>query len=145
MYSPRCFKYKMNEIYEKKTLLGYLFIGMLLNGGFASCERQEMQNSARIELLDNSWNMNYPSTAQAELGAVTQADSLPAIEEIEKGFAIAFIVNLEVPTFDRHILEIPGILDVCLRQHNPLDRNKQNYLLIKCQTDRFQFLKPDWN
>lgn len=112
---------------SKKTLLGYLFIGMLLNGGFASCERQEMQDSARIELLDNSWNMNYPSTAQAELGAVTQADSLPAIEEIEKGFAIAFIVNLEVPTFDRHILEIPGILDVCLRQHNPLDRNKQNY------------------
>ena len=48
---------------SKKTLLGYLFIGMLLNGGFASCERQEMQNSARIELLDNSWNMNYPSTA----------------------------------------------------------------------------------
>ena len=39
---------------SKKTLLGYLFIGMLLNGGFASCERQEMQNSARIELLDNS-------------------------------------------------------------------------------------------
>lgn len=116
---------------SKKTLLGYLFIGMLLNGGFASCERQEMQNSARIELLDNSWNMNYPSTAQAELGAVTQADSLPAIEEIEKGFAIAFIVNLEVPTFDRHILEIPGILDVCLRQHNPLDRNKQNYPAYK--------------
>ena len=47
---------------SKKTLLGYLFIGMLLNGGFASCERQEMQNSARIELLDNSWNMNYPVT-----------------------------------------------------------------------------------
>lgn len=116
---------------NNKTLLGSLFIGMLLNGGFASCGRQEMQDSARIELLDNSWNMNYPSTAQAELGAVTQADSLPAIEEIEKGFAIAFTVNLEVPAFDRHILEIPGILDVCLRQHNPLDRNKQNYPAYK--------------
>lgn len=59
---------------SKKTLLGYLFIGMLLNGGFASCERQEMQNSARIELLDNSWNMNYPSTAQASSFRFSSAD-----------------------------------------------------------------------
>lgn len=53
---------------SKKTLLGYLFIGMLLNGGFASCERQEMQDSARIELLDNSWNMNYPVNSTGRTG-----------------------------------------------------------------------------
>ena len=45
---------------NKKTLLGYLFIGMLLNGGLTSCGRQETQDSARIELLNNSWNMNFP-------------------------------------------------------------------------------------
>ena len=113
---------------NKKLLLGCLFVGILLSGGLTSCQ-QEMQEPARITLLNNSWNMNL--MAQAKLGGAVQADSLPVIKEVEKGFAISFTVNLEIPTFDRHILEIPGVLDVCLRQHNPLDRNKQNYPAYK--------------
>ena len=115
---------------NKKLLLGCLFVGILLSGGLTSCQ-QEMQEPARITLLNNSWNMNLPLMAQAKLGGAVQADSLPVIKEVEKGFAISFTVNMEIPTFDRHILEIPGVLDVCLRQHNPLDRNKQNYPAYK--------------
>lgn len=116
---------------NNKLLLECLLSGILLCGGLTSCKQQDTQEAARIELLNNSWNMNLPATPQAKLDDAVQADSLPPIREIEKGFAICFTVNLEVPTFDRHIIEIPGVLDVCLRQHNPLDRNKQNYPAYK--------------
>lgn len=116
---------------NKRLLLGCFTAGILLSGGLVSCVQQEIREPARIELLNNSWKMNMPATAQAQLGATVEADSLPALEEIEKGFSVSFTVNLEVPTFDRHIVEIPGVLDVCLRQHNPLDRNRQNYPAYK--------------
>lgn len=116
---------------NKKLLLGCFTAGILLSGGVVSCAQQEISEPARIELLNNSWNMHIPATAQARLDTTVEADSLPPLEEIEKGFSIGFTVNLEVPTFDRHIVEIPGVLDVCLRQHNPLDRNRQNYPAYK--------------
>ncbi len=116
---------------NKKSLAGCLFLGMLLSGVTTSCQQQETKEPARIALLNNSWKMNLPETAQAKLDVGIHTDSLPLLKDIKKGFTIRFTANLATPTFDRHILEIPGVLDVCLRQHNPLDRNRQNYPTYK--------------
>lgn len=112
---------------SKKSLLGCLLVGMLSVGGLTACTQQEAKEVARVELLNNSWNMNIPASAQAKLDAALTADSISAPTDMEKGFAIRFNVHLKTPTSDRQIIEIPEVLNVCLRQHNPLDRNRQNY------------------
>ncbi len=99
----------------------------------SSCRRQQEAptDTARIELLSNSWDIHLPAKAAAQLDSAVSHAPLPAADSIEKGFAIAFTADLQRPTADRHILEIPGAVDVCLRQHNPLDRDKQNYPAYK--------------
>ena len=106
----------------------------LMMGGITSCEQTGGdQEGARIHLLNNNWNLNVPAVAQAELNGDSVESTLPIPSDIEKGFTIKCKVNLYTPTFDRHLIEIPGVLDVCLKQYNPFDRNKQNYPAYKMQ------------
>ncbi|MDD3040868.1 hypothetical protein [Bacteroides sp.] len=106
----------------------------LMTGGMTSCgQTGDDQEGARIHLLNNNWNLNVPAAAQATLNGDSVEGTLPIPSDIEKGFTIKCKVNLLVPTFDRHLVEIPGVLDVCLKQYNPFDRNKQNYPAAKMQ------------
>ena len=106
----------------------------LMTGGMISCEQTgSEQEGARIHLLNNNWNLNVPAVAQAALNGDSVEGTLPVLSDIEKGFTIKCKVNLCTPTFDRHLIEIPGVLDVCLKQYNPFDRNKQNYPAYKMQ------------
>ena len=43
------------------------------------------------------------------------------------GFTVKFTVDLKPFDGEKTILEIPNVLSVRLRQHDPLDRNRQNY------------------
>lgn len=116
---------------NKFLLAACLFTSTFLGLTTTSCNQKSNLEAARIELLSNSWKINIPTVSQATLNKTMSADSLSIPAEVEKGFTIQFMIHLMVPTFDRHILEIPEVLDVCLRQHNPLDRNRQNYPTYK--------------
>ncbi len=96
-------------------------------GNMACTMQDQQQDGARIELLSNSWELDFPEETWSVLNQETPRKALDAGTDMEKGFSIRCRLNLEVPTFDRFLLEIPGVLDVCLKQHNPLDRHRQNY------------------
>lgn len=111
--------------------IGLFAAMMLVSTANVHGQKRKADPTARLERLSNQWKLNTPTVAQSQLTATLSADSLSAPKEIEKGFTIRFNVDLAVPTFDRPILEIPEVLTVCLRQHNPLDRNRQNYPAYK--------------
>lgn len=100
---------------------------LLIAGGMVSCEQVKEQEGSRVELLNNSWKLTLPEDAWSELNREVPEQTLSACPDMEKGFSICCKLNLAAPTFDRHLLEIPEVLDVCLKQHNPLNRDRQNY------------------
>lgn len=118
-----------------KNKLGIVASGLLLAGLFSACGQQpdatDNHRGARIELLSNRWDVTSPNGAITQLNSQNTTGALPALADITKGFSVRFSVDLSVPSRDRHILQIPEVLDVCLRQHNPLDRDKQNYPAFK--------------
>ena len=110
-----------------KRYLWMIGLCAVMVGSMAACAPDSRPDGARIELLNNSWKLNFPRESWSELDGETRESKLVARVGMEKEFSIRCKVNIEMPTFDRLLVEIPGVLDVCLRQHNPLDRNRQNY------------------
>lgn len=92
-----------------------------------SCTHIASQETATISLLSDHWEKVDTPQSALHLDADVISDSLPYIKNIENGFTIDFKAHLTEPTSDRRIIEIPGILDVTLRPHNPFDRSRQNY------------------
>ena len=93
----------------------------------ASCDNAGAREAATISLLPDSWEAVSRPQPASQLGNGTFSDTLPEIADIKDGFSITFRGRFTEPTRERRILEIPGVLDVNLRQHNPLDRDRQNY------------------
>ena len=87
--------------------------------------------TAAVTLLSDVWEKAGASTPVSRLGAGVCSDSLPPVTDISHGFTIDFKASLAEPTRDRCIIEIPDVLYVTLRQHNPLDRDRQNYPAYK--------------
>lgn len=117
-----------------KNTLGVITLNLLLAGCFSACGKQPQaaeENGARVALLSNHWNTSTSNRTIAELDGRNWSGPLPALEDITKGFSIRFNADFSIPNRDRCLLQIPGVLDVCLRQHNPLDRDKQNYPAFK--------------
>lgn len=84
-------------------------------------------NSAGIELVDNVWNMSYTGRPLSSLMKGVSETDFSAPCDMTGGFTVRMDVSLSEPTSERKILEMPGVMEVLLRQHNPLDRNMQNY------------------
>ena len=71
------------------------------------------------------------------------------------GFSVGFTLTSSQFHGERRILEIPGILEVSLREHNPHDRLRQNYPAFKMADGSVPVLEatlalsssehPDWN
>ena len=117
-----------------KNTLGVITLNLLLAGCFSACGKQPQaaeENGARVALLSNHWDTSTSNRTIAELDGRNWSGPLPALEDITKGFSIRFNADFSIPNRDRCLLQIPGVLDVCLRQHNPLDRDKQNYPAFK--------------
>jgi beta-fructofuranosidase len=70
-------------------------------------------------------------------------------------FSVEFTANLKTFEGEKTVLEIPGVLRVLLRQHDPSDRNRQNYPAFKMSDGSVPALEadvvlhstehPDWN
>ncbi len=93
----------------------------------SSCSSAGAREGAHVSMLPNSWEAVDAPAPVSRLGNGVWSDSLPQVRNIEEGFTITFRGSFAEPTRERRIVEIPGLLDVNLRPHNPLDRDKQNY------------------
>lgn len=116
---------------ERKRLVTRTIIAALAAGAACvatvSCSNAAPAEPATISLLSDYWKRADSTAPASQLGDSVITDSLPPVADITRGFTISFKAKLTEPTRDRRILEIPDVLEVTLRQHNPLDRDRQNY------------------
>ena len=102
-------------------------IGVLLSGLFAQAPVQAKGDHAGIKLISNLWSMSYPDRPSSALSKEETVDVFQAPENVASGFTVRMDISLCLPTSERKLLEIPGVMDVLIRQHDPLDRTRQNY------------------
>lgn len=119
----------------------------------ANSARQDRQ-PARIELLNLSWRFDTAQRAQSTVAADAPQAQFAAPADATRGFTVKMTALLKKFNGAKTILEIPEVLQVRLRQHNPLDRNRQNYPAFKMPDGSVPVLEataclhsaehPDW-
>ncbi|MCX7007143.1 MAG: hypothetical protein NTY53_07830, partial [Kiritimatiellaeota bacterium] len=107
-----------------------------------------------IEMLTLLWLFNTAQPAQSTLTAQTPQAEFAAPANVTNGFTLKFTVDLKAFTGEKSLLEIPQVLDVRLRQHDPRDRKRQNYPAFKMPDGSVPVLEatvvlhstehPDW-
>ena len=80
-----------------------------------------------IELLTLLWLFNPTQPAQSTLTAQAPQAEFAAPANATNGFTVQLKVDLKKFEGEKQILEIPKVLSLHLRQHNPLARQRQNY------------------
>jgi hypothetical protein len=111
--------------------------------------------SPNVELLTLSWLFNASQPPKSTLSVqAPQADLAVHAETTTSSFTVKFTVDLKKVDGEKHILEIPNVLSVRLRQHDPLDRTRQNYPALKMPDGSVPVLEanlvlhssehPDW-
>lgn len=107
-----------------------------------------------IELLTFLWMFNTSQPALSTLTAQSQQAELAVPAIATNGFTVKLTVDLKKFDIERNLLDIPQVLRVRLRQHNPQDRNRQNYPAFKLPDGSVPVLEatlrlhsaehPDW-
>ena len=87
----------------------------------------EHVKSSVVESLTLSWLFNTSQPALSALAAQTPQAGFAMPTHTSNSFTVQCTVDLKKFDGDKDILEIPNVLSVRLRQHDPLDRNRQNY------------------
>jgi len=88
---------------------------------------ESLQSAATIQLRTESWHFNAAQPAHSTLTAQAPQAEFAATATANNGFTIKLTVDLNNFAGEKTILEMPEVLRVCLRQHDPLDRGRQNY------------------
>ena len=107
-----------------------------------------------IELLTTLWLFQTAQSAQSTLTAQAPQAAFAAPANTTNGFTVNLTVDLKKFDGEKSILEIPEVLRVRLRQHDPLDRKRQNYPAFKMPDGSVPVLEatlcfhstehPDW-
>jgi hypothetical protein len=107
-----------------------------------------------VELWNRRWFFEGPLPAESKLSQKTPSADFPSPADAQKGFTVKCHVDLKKFDGETQILEIPHVLNVRLRQHNPSDRNRQNYPAFKMPDGSVPVLEatvmlhsvehPDW-
>lgn len=79
-----------------------------------------------VKLQSPYWQFSFGKPA-CILTTSQAATPLQMAEGAPQHFAISLTAHIRVPHTRHSLLEIPGVLDLCLRQHEPSDRGAQNY------------------
>lgn len=116
-----------NGITRKST-----FVFLLLSAVIFAGKAIEPQG-AHIELLSSSWHFPLQGNPQSVLSRQVPQASFAAPAKTTDGFTIRFTVDLKKFDRDREILDIPWVVNVRLRQHDPKDRYRQNYPAFKME------------
>lgn len=84
-----------------------------------------------VKLLTLLWLFNASQPAQSTLTTQTPQAEFAAPANPASSFTVKFTLDLKSFAGEKNILEIPHVLGVRLRQHDPRDRNRQNYPAFK--------------
>ena len=84
-----------------------------------------------LELLQLLWLFNTAQPAHSTLTVQTPQAEFAAPANVTNGFTLKLTVDLKKFSDVKTIVAIPGVLNVNLRQHDPLDRKRQNYPAFK--------------
>jgi len=87
----------------------------------------ESPPAAQIQLRSESWDFSTTQAACSMLGPEAPQAEFSAPAHAADGFTVKATLNLKKSADQRQLLEIPGVLLVTLRQHDPRDRQRQNY------------------
>lgn len=111
-------------------------------------------SAAAIELLSSSWHFDTSQPAWSTLTRQAPQAGLPAPTSASNGFTVKLAVDLKKFDAETTILHVPGVLRVRLRQHDPLDRQRQNYPagkmpdgsvpVLEAQIQLHSAEHPDW-
>ena len=117
-------------------------------------EAQTARGKRGIELQSQSWLFHSTRPALSTLTARTPQTEFPAPAGSTNSFTLKLAVTLQQFAGQKTILEIPEVVSVRLRQHDPLDRNRQNYPAFKMPDGSVPVLEatvalysaehPDW-
>lgn len=142
------------KIWPAVSLRSALVTALLLTPLAALHAADSPQPAARIELLTPLYVFNTTQPAQSTLTAQAPQGEFAAPANTSNGFTVKFTVDLKKVDGEKNILEIPGVLSVRLRQHNPQDRARQNYPAFKMPDGSVPVLEatvvlhsvehPDW-
>ncbi|UCG50090.1 MAG: hypothetical protein JSU94_09940, partial [Phycisphaerales bacterium] len=88
-------------------------------------------HEAKVYLLTRVWLFNTSQPARSTLTVQSPQDQFAAPADATNGFTVKLTVDLKKPDGGKSILEIPNVLNVRLRRHDPLDRTRQNYPAFK--------------
>jgi hypothetical protein len=107
-----------------------------------------------VELLTFLWLFNTAEPAQSTLSELVPQAEFAAPVNPTNGFTVKLTANLKAFEGEKQLLEIPKVLGVRLRQHDPRDRNRQNYPAFKMPDGSVPVLEatlslrsaehPDW-
>jgi len=107
-----------------------------------------------LDLLTLLWFFNTSAPAQSTLTAQAPQAELIAPANITNGFTVTLKVDLKKFDGEKTLLNVPEVLRVRLRQHDPLDRSRQNYPAFKMPDGSVPVLEailalhstehPDW-
>lgn len=108
----------------KKAIL--FAIGFLL---LISCSTLLKKEKGPMIFHAQSRNVELPvsPTVFAQLDKKRPEGPLPSVNKLEDGFTLSFCIRLDKAKMENVLLEIPNLLTVCTRLHNPKERNGQNY------------------
>lgn len=116
----------MERIFASRLSLIFTLLTLMAFTGHTAAS-----GKVKVELLSPYWSFATSQNATSALSASTPGLTLPQPGDIEKGFTIRFSVNTDNITADKCILEIPEVLNVSLRRHDPKERKAQNYPAFK--------------
>jgi hypothetical protein len=107
-----------------------------------------------IELLTFIWLFDTAQPPQSALTAQAPQAQFTAPANPTNGFTVRFTADVREFDRERIILELPPVLSVRLRQHDPRDRTRQNYPAFKMPDGSVPVLEatlelhstehPDW-
>ena len=84
-----------------------------------------------VKLLTLLWLFNPSQPALSTLTPQTPQAQFASPSHATGTFTVKFTVDLKKFDGRKDLLEIPNVLKVCLRQHDPRDRQRQNYPAFK--------------
>ena len=108
-----------------RRVLQVLFIALLVCSAYGCTGTFSDQVS--VGLYGRGYRFQGDSSPVAELAADKCEGFLDAGTGKLESFTLKFSVSVEFPVKDVNLLEIPGLLCVKLRQHDPSDWGRQNY------------------
>ncbi len=107
-----------------------------------------------VDLLTLIWIFHTAQPAQSTLTAQAPQAEFGAPANATNSFTVKLTVDVKKFDREQNLLEIPGVLGVRLRQHDPLDRTRQNYPAFKMPDGSVPVLEanvvlhsvehPDW-